>query len=598
MLRTQSIRSPLIPLVALAVAASSAAACNREEVVPPPPIEGGIVIAATPPPAISGGTLVVTRDGTRAVAADPDRDRVWVVNLDSGAVEQSIALSPGDEPGRLVEDGAGRVHVALRRGGAVVAIDPQSGAILRSASVCREPRGVAHDQATDRIHVACAGGALVTLDAGSYAEIGRLALDADLRDVVVDGGSLLVSRFRSAELLVVGADGSVASRLAPATASIEGFNLDGTTRMDVFEPGVAYRTLALPGGGALMIHQRATSTPVPTDIPGGYGMGECGSVVHGTISLFRAPEGGTIAAPAAGAMPLAGALPVDVAVSPNGLQIAAAMAGSGQVMVLDPSALDIPAQPESCMFGEFVEGTPIAVAFRDSSVLVQTRQPPAIVTLGGARIELPGEDVTDTGHQMFHATPEFGSLACASCHPEGREDGRVWTFEPLGVRRTQSLGGGLLGTLPLHWGGDMSDFNAIMDEVFVGRMGGMDPGPRRARVLARWIDELPAPAPARDAADPAAVRGKAIFESDAVGCATCHSGAMLTNNKNEDVGTGEALQTPTLVGVSARAPFMHDGCAATLRDRFDPACGGASHGSIEGLDAQAIDDLVAYLESL
>jgi hypothetical protein len=43
---------------------------------------------------------------------------------------------------------------------------------------------------------------------------------------------------------------------------------------------------------------------------------------------------------------------------------------------------------------------------------------------------------------------------------------------------------------------------------------------------------------------------------------------------------------------------MHDGCAATLRDRFDPACGGNLHGNAEILDESELSDLIAYLESL
>jgi hypothetical protein len=43
---------------------------------------------------------------------------------------------------------------------------------------------------------------------------------------------------------------------------------------------------------------------------------------------------------------------------------------------------------------------------------------------------------------------------------------------------------------------------------------------------------------------------------------------------------------------------MHDGCAATLRDRFDPACGGDNHGSLDDLEAGSIDDLVSFLQSL
>ena len=43
---------------------------------------------------------------------------------------------------------------------------------------------------------------------------------------------------------------------------------------------------------------------------------------------------------------------------------------------------------------------------------------------------------------------------------------------------------------------------------------------------------------------------------------------------------------------------MHDGCAKTLADRFDPTCGGTDHGEIDGLDAGQLDDLVKYMESL
>jgi hypothetical protein len=43
---------------------------------------------------------------------------------------------------------------------------------------------------------------------------------------------------------------------------------------------------------------------------------------------------------------------------------------------------------------------------------------------------------------------------------------------------------------------------------------------------------------------------------------------------------------------------MHDSCAATLCDRFDPACGGDKHGDVSGLSAAQIDDIVAYLTAL
>jgi cytochrome c peroxidase len=98
--------------------------------------------------------------------------------------------------------------------------------------------------------------------------------------------------------------------------------------------------------------------------------------------------------------------------------------------------------------------------------------------------------------------------------------------------------------------------------------------------------------------DEAVARGKALFESGEIGCASCHTGPKLTTGGTTDIGKGAPKQVPSLIGVSVRAPYMHDGCAATLRDRFDPACGGTKHGRPELLDAAGLDDLIRYLETL
>jgi hypothetical protein len=56
---------------------------------------------------------------------------------------------------------------------------------------------------------------------------------------------------------------------------------------------------------------------------------------------------------------------------------------------------------------------------------------------------------------------------------------------------------------------------------------------------------------------------------------------------------------PSLRGVAFRGPFIHNGCAATLRDRFDPGCGGGDqHGHTSQLGESDLGDLIAYLESL
>jgi cytochrome c peroxidase len=74
---------------------------------------------------------------------------------------------------------------------------------------------------------------------------------------------------------------------------------------------------------------------------------------------------------------------------------------------------------------------------------------------------------------------------------------------------------------------------------------------------------------------------------------------MFTNNTTVNVGTGGAFQVPSLIGVGSRAPFLHDGRAATLKDRFDPSLGGGDqHGHTSQLADSDVSDLVAFLNTL
>jgi cytochrome c peroxidase len=256
-----------------------------------------------------------------------------------------------------------------------------------------------------------------------------------------------------------------------------------------------------------------------------------------------------------------------------------------------------------------VPGQPTALAFTaQGQLLVQSREPASLTVLpsasapgqAGITIDLGGQSVFDTGHELFHRD-SGGGIACASCHAEGAEDGHTWLFSDVGKRRTQALHVGLQGTAPFHWNGDLHDIGALMEAVLVGRMGGVHQSDARRDALQRWLFSLRPPTPAVDPGDPSAERGKALFDSGALGCSGCHHGAKFTDNQSYDVGSGrpgERLQVPSLRGVGYRAPFIHTGCAATLRERFDPSCGGARHGNTAQLDAAQLDDLIAYLRSL
>ena len=586
------------------------------------PVFGPTMIASAPPPPISGGTLLVTRDGARAIAADPDRDAVYVVDLASRAVTATVALARGDEPGRLAEDGAGRVHVALRGAGALVTIDETTGAVLARRAVCPAPRGVAWDSSSDVVWIACATGELVALPAAGGPATASLVVERDLRDVVAASGSLAISEFRSARVLRVSHDGAVVRRdQLPAPAA-------------GFDPQVVWRTVAGASGDLVTVHQMESSVFVAAK-PGGYG-GGCGNntieppppsnmplpadaatntmcgpddVDAGCLANGEAVVRGVLTVVAPNGVirlnrAIPAAVPVDVAVSRDGTAIAAVAAGNaftpdlGTVLTFDAACGELREAPRRVGATSI---TPIAVAFdAQNDVLVQTREPATLVRFDAetgepTTIALSAVSRADTGVDIFH-TQAGAMVACASCHPEGGDDGHVWMLDG-NPRRTPSLRGTIAGTAPYHWTGSEQNLDTLVTDVYTLRMSGAFLAGDRMSALTGWVQSIPAP-PSPSWLDASAVaRGQAVFARQDVGCATCHAGPKLTNDTTVDVGTGGNFQVPPLVGVGWRAPLLHDGCAATMADRFGK-CATPGHGSTAGLSAGDLADLSTYLESL
>jgi hypothetical protein len=567
---------------------------------------------------ISGGNVLALADGHHAVVADPDRDRLMVVDLDAGTTVE-IALQAGDEPGRLVQDAAGRVHVALRRGGALLTINNTD--IVSRRAVCAEPRGLAYDATADAIDVACATGELVTLPAGGGDATRSVFVDRDLRDVLIVKNALYVTRFKTAELLAIDANGAISSRTTMPTvrrfdeqalpddfptpdAGIGSGSGSDDGKIDSIA-AVAWRATALPDGRIAVVHQRQLQRELSVH-QGGYGGFGCGGQpIESTITLVT-PGNGTTAATTIATSPIDGALPVDMAVSSTG-QVAVALAGGKSIAVTAIGSLVVDDNSEGCPTGgataeidNFGAPTSVAYAANNDLIAFYPELPGLVVTHQGVArtITLPGELGYDSGRNMFHEQTTAG-LACASCHPEGRDDGLVWKFQELGPRRTQVLAGSILARAPYHWTGDQADLPTLMDDVFSVRMSGPLPTNSEHRSLGPFLNRVIAPAPIGMANADAAARGKTVFEDGSVGCLGCHNGALMTTKAIVDVGTGGAFKVPSLVGVGARAPFLHDGCAKTLADRFSATCGGAdAHGKTSQLTPAQVTDLVAYLETL
>lgn len=201
------------------------------------------------------------------------------------------------------------------------------------------------------------------------------------------------------------------------------------------------------------------------------------------------------------------------------------------------------------------------------------------------------------------------TVACSTCHLEGREDGHVWQF-PDGARQTPALAGRkLLSTAPYHWSGEFTSLDTFNVHTITERMGGKGLDSATAAKLDAFIDQLPAPEnPLRAQLEgsSAELRGKAAFEK--AGCDSCHTGALLTNNANADVGTIRSntvnpdkvttgFNVPSLLGIGRTAPYLHDGSQLTLDERVFSNVGDR-HGVTSTLSVEERTDLITYLKSL
>ncbi len=632
-LRTLKIGSRPLLVTALSVGAAIGCATNVTVVDNPipttnptatPVFNGAANQAASAPLPISGGTVItiVKQDGSAiAVVADPEEDVIDVVSLGTTpALLGTLELQPGDEPGRMVADAAGRVHVVLRSGGGIATIIPTSSgaSLVGRRSVCAAPRGVDYDAASDSLYVACATGEMAVLPAaGGSATLSTDLLDAsgaverDLRDVVVDANNVYVTKFRSADIIKLDkALNRVATTLPPVPSTLQ----------NVGNPEVAWRTVRQNNGGLQIVYQIASTNPIDVATPPGvssYGgdpqqINNSGGVVTVAAGSFNGTSMTNVIALQSNPV-------VDIANMPNGGFETVSI--NGVVEVTGQAPLQIVTQNDVSTTSTPDEYVAIADARSATNpvVVVQRRgMGPALLVLAANGPSVDGNPIivplpqklshVDTGFDIFHV-PTPAGIACMNCHPEGGDDGHVWKFQMTNetrARRTQSLhGGSVTNSAPYHWDGDMADMQMLCDEVFTHRMGGGSTATAQTPVLAHYLANLPRVPVKANLNQTRIAKGQTIFFGNG-GCTGCHTGGTGTLSTNMDIGkvdsffgTSVPLQVPMLLYVADRAPYMHDGCAASLKDRFTVGdCAGTKHGNTASLSSDDVTNLVEYLQTL
>ncbi len=317
--------------------------------------------------------------------------------------------------------------------------------------------------------------------------------------------------------------------------------------------------------------------------------------------------------------PLPGHLPEGIVITPDGLTAFVDQRASNDIAVLAIAA-DWPTRTSGRVR---VDG-------------------PAIPRLAGADpmptdIRLGQRLFNSANSAEFPITQNFW-VSCASCHLESRSDAVTWLFA-VGPRDTPSNAGGTRGTGFLMRTALRNDVNQY-DEIVRTEQGGTlklgNAADRRLLdAIATYVDSA-IPLPRSPEVDPvtlkpsaAAERGSTVFTR--LGCAQCHSGPRFTDsgtgNPNldlsgvlgpivlHDVGTcvttpfadqpslaydgtsraACAFDTPSLLGISDSAPYLHDGSAATLGDAVDYF---VRYLKLTPPTASERADLIAYLRSL
>lgn len=267
----------------------------------------------------------------------------------------------------------------------------------------------------------------------------------------------------------------------------------------------------------------------------------------------------------------------------------------------------------------------------------------------------PLEPIIRKGKTIFTSAnsdefPIIGNnwMSCMSCHAGGEINGLTF-MTPKGPRNTPSNVLALKTGL-MMWDGSRDDFSDYILTV-QGEMGGLmdiDPGELLSKGNQSIFDALEAylnddgsfPVPSNPYLNEdgtmtrAAQEGQELFEKKA-GCIQCHDGGQLTDSIKAvngagkltttvtdylyDVGTGTSkdipsagdarasytnlrsgheFDAPTLRGVWATAPYLHDGSALTLRDVLVTRNPNNQHGRTSDLSEEEISNLMAYLQSL
>lgn len=624
--------APPAPAEAEAVAPSS---CAR-------PSDG---LAVIPVDGARGSSVVLARTANETIALVADADTHRLHTVDVGTMRELAVTTLEGSPSAVLVLPSGRVAVALRDTSAISFLDFQGAvdqplATACSIDVAEEP--VALAAAGEDLFVASRWAATVSvlgLPSGDDGptRIAEIPVSRDPAALAVSRGALFVLHASGGDLDRIALEGlregrspdvrtrTIAATRDGALAAARPAGAKGAQEA----PRRATQGFALAASPEGVVHAALVladpSPPQNADEPGGYGsenpMGE---------HVLTVSSGGERARldPAFGAdCPLPRDAVVDragrllVACAGSDLLLTAQMQdtsiGEVQRHLVGSGPTGVAVDPEtgrafvwSAFDGVLTAASPVGLEtdLGEELRVHHLAAPPVRPRVNA--VALRRAEVLDPriarGRVFFHRSSSAVSAdgrACASCHPDGRDDGLTWAT-PEGPRQTPMLLGRIDGTAPYGWNGDQS-LPGHFDRT-IRRLSGQGFHADDRDAIFAYLKSLPVPGARALAAHGAegelVQRGRDVFDSTEAQCGTCHVAGVATDGVRHDVGSGLApkdtklFDTPSLRFIGKSAPYYHDGRFATLDDLLrgsDHAMGKTSH--LSDADRAA---LLAYLRSL
>ena len=195
--------------------------------------------------------------------------------------------------------------------------------------------------------------------------------------------------------------------------------------------------------------------------------------------------------------------------------------------------------------------------------------------------------------------------SCASCHPDARMDALNWDLMNDGMGNPKNVKSMLyaLQTPPAMISGVRADGETAVRAGIRHIQFAVRPEEDSQAIDAYLYALRPVPSPylVNGELSESALRGRALFESDEIGCARCHPAPFYTDMEMHDVQSrGEydrrdTFDTPTLVEVWRTYPYLHDGRYVTMEELLDEG----NHGEAASkLTEDQLNDLAEYALSL